>query len=74
MNVKLKKIAVGTSSESSHISSKKRYRVKIDGAWHEGTFSKRWFGWQFDDFGNGVQLNLIDEVYEIVAPDRRKVR
>lgn len=74
MNTKLKKIAVGTSSESSHISSKKRYRVKIDGAWHEGTFSKRWFGWQFDDCGNGVQLNLIDEVYEIVAPDKRKAR
>ena len=27
---------------------KGRYKVKIDGAWHEGQFSKQWFGWQFD--------------------------
>jgi hypothetical protein len=64
----LKKIVVGSSSESSHISTRKRYRVKIEGAWYEGGFSRQWFGWQFDGYGSGIQLNLIDEVYEIVPP------
>jgi hypothetical protein len=67
MAPKLKKIPVGTSSTSSHINSRKRYRVKIEGRWYEGSFSKQWFGWRFDDYGtSGMQLNLIDEVYEIV--------
>lgn len=64
---KLKKIPVGTSSESPHIGSRKRYRVQIEGKWYEGTFSKQWFGWQFDGYGNsGIQLNMIDKVFEIV--------
>jgi hypothetical protein len=62
----LKRITVGSSSESSHISTRKDYRVKIEGAWYEGRFSKQWFGWQFDGYKKGIQLNLIDEVYEIV--------
>ena len=67
----LKKIPVGTSSDSRHIDSRKRYRVKIQGEWYEGCFSKQWFGWKFEDYGaSGLQLNLIDEVYEIVPPPR----
>jgi hypothetical protein len=63
---RLKKIPVGSSSESSHISPRKRYRVKIEGRWYEGAFTKEWFGWKFDAYGSsGRQLNLIDEVYEI---------
>lgn len=66
---RLKKIPVGTSSESPHISPRKRYRVQIDGKWYEGVFTKQWFGWQFEGAGNsGVQLNLIDQVYEISLP------
>lgn len=65
---KLKKIPVGASSESGRIDSRKRYRVKIDGAWYEGSFSKQWFGWRFDGYGSsGIQLNLCDAVYEIVT-------
>lgn len=68
----LKKIRIGNSNESSELSTRRRYRVKIDGTWHEGTFSKQWFGWQFDGVGSGVQLNLIDEVLELApAPSRR---
>ena len=68
---RMKMIRVGSSSESSDISSQKRYRVRIDSAWHEGTFRKYWFGWKFEDFGtSGIQLNLIDEVYEIQPPAR----
>ena len=68
---RLKKIPVGSSSESGRIDSRKRYRVKIDGAWYEGSFSKQWFGWRFDGFGKaGIQLNLIDAVYEIVSETR----
>ena len=64
----LKQIMVGSSSESTHISPRKLYRVKIEGQWYEGHFSRQWFGWQFDSYRSGIQLNLIDEVYEIVSP------
>jgi hypothetical protein len=68
---KLKRIPVTGSSESPHITPRKRYKVKIDGVWHEGQFSKQWFGWQFDGLDPAVQLNLIDEVYELPSPPRR---
>jgi CheY-like chemotaxis protein len=75
---RLKEIRVGSSSENSDISSKKRYRVRVGSAWHEGAFRKYWFGWKFEDFGaSGIQLNLIDEVYEIQpasVPKRRYAR
>ena len=72
---KFKKIAVGGSSENSHIDSRKRYRVKIEGRWYEGCFSKQWFGWRFDNYGtSGLQLNLIDAVYEILSPGPRRGR
>lgn len=73
----LKKIAIGTSSESSHINPRKRYRVQIGGRWYEGSFSKQWFGWRFEGYGSsGMQLNLIDKVYEIVdaAPNKPRPR
>lgn len=64
---RLKRIPVGSTSECSQIVSRKRYRVRIEGRWYEGFFSKKWFGWQFDDYGtHGIQLNLIDEIYEIL--------
>lgn len=72
---RLKEIRVGSSSESADISARKRYRVRVGSAWHEGAFRKYWFGWNFEDFGaSGIQLNLIDEVYEIRSPDVRPVR
>jgi hypothetical protein len=72
---KLKKIPVGGSSESSHIDSRKRYRVKIEGRWYEGSFTKQWFGWRFEGYGSsGIQLNLIDAVYEILSPAPRRGR
>ena len=68
----LKRIVVGSSSESGHISAQRKYRVRIGPRWYEGRFSKRWFGWLFEDFGDtGLQLNLIDEVFEVVAPRTR---
>jgi hypothetical protein len=63
---KLRCVRVGTSSQSGDIHQRRRYRVKIDGEWYEGQFSKQWFGWQFDGYRNGIQLNLLDEVFEIV--------
>jgi hypothetical protein len=67
---KLKKIPVGGSSQSGLISPQKLYRVMIDREWYEGRFSKQWFGWQFDGYREGMQLNLIDEVYEVLPPPR----
>jgi len=62
----LKRIPVGSSSESPHIRSQKKYRVRIGNKWFEGAFSRQWFGWLFDNFGDtGMQLNLIDEVFEL---------
>ena len=70
---KLKKIPVGTSSESSHLDSRKQYKVKIEGKWYTGNFSKQWFGWKFEGYGNsGMQLNMIDQVYEIVRIDPKR--
>ena len=72
---RLKKIPVGPSSESSHISPRKRYRVQIEGKWYEGFFSKQWFGWRFDGYGaSGIQLNMVDQVYEIGSPPPPKGR
>jgi hypothetical protein len=65
---KLRRVPVGSSSQSSDIQARKRYRVKIDDEWYEGSFSRQWFGWQFDGYRNGIQLNLIDEVFEIESP------
>jgi hypothetical protein len=63
----LKKIRVGSSSENKEINSLRRYRVRIEGQWYEGAFRKEWFGWKFEGYGStGIQLNLIDEVFEIV--------
>jgi hypothetical protein len=74
-NERLKKIPVGGSSESAKIDSRKKYRVKIEGKWYEGSFSKQWLGWKFEGYGpTGIQLNLIDEVYEILAPDAKQQR
>ena len=72
MKPSLKKIPVGTSSTSSAIDTRKRYRVRIEERWYEGCFSKQWFGWRFDEYGSsGIQLNLIDEVFEIVPAARK---
>jgi len=70
----MKRIRIGGSSESSEISTRKTYRVKVDGAWHEGRFTKQWFGWLFEGEGSQVQLNLIDEVYELPSPPPRRGR
>lgn len=71
----LKEIAVGSSSENSNIRSYGKYRVRIGTKWYEGGFSKRWFGWNFDDFEtSGIQLNLIDEVFEIQRKKQGRVR
>ena len=69
---KLRRIHVGGTSQSSDIQSRKRYRVKIEDEWYEGQFSRQWFGWQFDGYRNGIQLNLIDEVFEIESPKPTK--
>jgi hypothetical protein len=71
---KLKKIPVGSSSESGHINPRRKYRVRVEGQWYEGSFTKKWFGWCFEGGGvSGLQLNLIDQVYEIVVerPDKK---
>jgi CheY-like chemotaxis protein len=71
----LKRIIVGSSSESSHINAQREYKVRIGPRWYEGRFSKRWFGWLFENYGDtGMQLNLIDEVFEVVAPRKRSPR
>jgi len=68
-----KRILVGSSSESGKISSHHQYRVRIGKEWYEGAFSKRWFGWNFDGIEpSGMQLNLIDEVFELPQAKSRK--
>ena len=75
MGKALKKIPVGSSSQSGQLSPRKRYKVKIDGKWYEGMFSKQSFGWNFDGYGSsGMQLNLCDVVYELPDAPRRRGR
>ena len=62
----LRRVRVGGTSQSGDIHARRRYKVKIDGEWFEGQFSRQWFGWQFDGYRNGIQLNLVDEVFEII--------
>ncbi len=70
---RLKKTPVGTSCQSGAITARKTYRVKIDGRWYEGRVTKESFGWNFDNYGSsGMQLNLIDAVYEIQKPSPRR--
>ena len=70
---KLIQIPVGTSSQSGAITAKKTYRVRIDGRWYEGRFSKESFGWNFENYGSsGMQLNLIDAVFEIQEPSPKR--
>ena len=69
-----KQIRIGSSSESGDITSRKLYRAKIDGDWYEGRFSRQWFGWQFEGYRSGIQLNLIEEMYELVEPNPRKLK
>ena len=62
----LKRIIVGSSSETSNISAHRQYRVRIGREWREGVFTKQWFGWNFESFGpSGMQFNLLDEVFEL---------
>jgi len=69
----MKRIIVGSSSESTQISARRKYSVRIGPQWYEGSFSKRWFGWHFDNFGDtGMQLNLIDEVFEVTKGSPKK--
>ena len=75
MGEELKRIPSGTSSESDLIDPHKKYRVKIDGQWFEGYFSKQEFGWNFNDYRSfGIQLNQIDAVYELPSPKPKKGR
>jgi CheY-like chemotaxis protein len=68
-----KRILVGSSSESAKISAHHKYRVRIGKKWYEGAFSKRWFGWNFDGIEpSGMQLNLLDEVFELPKAKVRK--
>ena len=75
MGKPLKKIPVGTSCQSGQLSPRKRYKVKIEGKWYVGMFSKQSFGWNFDGYGSsGMQLNLCDVVYEIPDVPRKRGR
>lgn len=48
------------------ITERGRYRVKIYGQWHVGTFSRQWYGWSFDNWGtSGIQLDSIQEVWKV---------
>jgi CheY-like chemotaxis protein len=68
-----KRIVVGSSSESAKINPHHKYRVRIGKKWYEGAFSKRWFGWNFDGIEpSGIQLNLIDEVFELPREKLKK--
>ena len=53
-------------SKDARIKQDARYFAKIHGSWFFGTFSKQWYGWSFDDWGeSGIQLDSIEDLYEV---------
>lgn len=65
----LKKINLnGTNANDAIVPFDGQYLVKICGRWRAGTFDRQWYGLNFVNYGSeGVELEAIDEVYEIAA-------
>lgn len=73
--IKLKKIDLSKRGKGEDtcrhpdINPTKCYIVKYDDAEMIGHFEEEWYGWNFDWFGSsyaGLQLDCLDEVWEIV--------
>lgn len=77
MPITLKKLDLSKREGCEHpdIKSTKQYLVKYDGSFYAGTFSRQWYGWNFNGiYGAGAQLDYDDwqEIYEIVQRRRKK--
>jgi len=58
------------SCEHPDISARKTYMVDYEGVIMVGEFEKEWYGWNFCWFGMtyaGLQLDVLDEVWEVVT-------
>lgn len=73
--IKLKKVDLskcgkgGDTCQHPDIDPKKKYVVKYEGEEMIGDFEEEWYGWNFNWFGSsyaGLQLDCLDEVWEIV--------
>jgi len=66
--MKLIPVKLDGTNHNKSITTRKQYLVKIDSEFHAGRFSKQWYGWNFDNWGeSGIQLDsdCIAGVWEI---------
>ena len=57
-----------------NLSPKKSYLVKYGGEWYAGTFTKQWYGWNFNGvFDAGCQMDYPgwQAIYEIVQRKKK---
>lgn len=47
----------GDFHDHPDISTRRQYLAKIDGCYFAGQFSKQWYGWNFDGWYSGLQLD-----------------
>lgn len=72
--MKLKLIEIDLSKgnlgkcEHPDIKENQYYLAKIEGCWYASTFTKQWYGWNFNDvYGAGFQLSYSgwESLYEM---------
>ncbi len=68
--MKLKCIRLPVNLFDKRINSRAQYLAKIEGRWHAATFSKEWYGWNFNgvyDAGYQVDYGGWEKLYKIVG-------
>ena len=68
----LKEIDLSKSERCNHpdIKEKRYYLARINDKWYAGTFTKQWYGWNFDavyDAGYQLDYGGLQELYEIAG-------
>ena len=67
--IRLKQVDLnGTNANDAIVPYEVEYLVSVCGRWRAGTFDRQWYGLNFTNYGSeGIELEAIDEVYEIAA-------
>lgn len=67
--VKLRRVELnGTNTNDAIVPFEVEYLTRVHGRWRAGTFDRQWYGLNFTNYGStGIELEAIEEVYEIVA-------
>lgn len=65
--IPIEKCKIKNTNHHDEIVENRHYIAIIYGLSYLGKFNKMWYGWNFDGWVNpiGIQLNGIEELYEI---------